>query len=131
MKIFLFLGLTILLSQFAHAEVRSIGVRVTRDADSKIYVAIASDVAKEQKSKITVEQAANILREVEWDASVTVGIVAHGIGLQDYFPLIKAISENMILSLAFVEGATPPFTYESIKRKIEHAATSDGDKPSN
>ncbi len=123
MKTFLILSLMVLWSTSVHAELRIIGVRVTRDADSKVQVAISSDVAKEQKKNISVEQAAIVLRDAKGaGSSVMVGIVAHRIPLQDYLPLMKAISENMILELAFVEGAKPTFINENIKKSIEQAA---------
>lgn len=129
MKTFLILSLMVLWSASVHAELRIIGVRVTRDADSKVQVAISSDVAKEQMKNITVEQAAIVLRDTKGaGSSVMVGIVAHGIPLQEYLPLMKAISENIILELAFVEGSKPTFINENIKKSIEQAAPSNGDK---
>lgn len=43
----------VLWSASAHAELRMIGVRVTRDTNSKVHVSIASDEAKEKKDDIT------------------------------------------------------------------------------
>lgn len=122
MKTFLILGLMVLWSAAAHAELRAIGVRVTRDADSKVHVAISSDVANEQQKDVTVEQAAIVLRDAKgWRSSVMVGIVAHGVPLQDYLPLLKAVAENGILELAFIEGAKPSFINENIKKSIERS----------
>jgi hypothetical protein len=50
---------------------------------------------------------------------VVVGIVAHGVSLQDYLPLLKAIAENSWLDLSFVEGRDPNFINENIKKLIE------------
>lgn len=122
MKTFLILSLIVLSSVSAHAELRTIGVLVTRDANSKVHVTISSDVTKEQKKDITVEQAANLLRDAQgWGSSVMVGLVAHGVPLQEYLPLLKAVSENGILDLAFVEGAKPTFIDDNIKKSIEQA----------
>ena len=132
MKALLILGLNVLLLACANAELGTIGVRVTRDADSKVHVAISTDFPKAQRKDITVEQAAVVLRDSKGGgSSVLVGIVAHGIPLQDYLPLLKAVSENPILELAFVEGTRPTFVNDNIKKRIEQAAPSNGDKPSN
>ena len=120
MKTVLLFSLIFLCSVSAQAELRIIGVQVTRDAESKVHLSISSDVAKEQKKGVTIEQAVIILREAEgWGSSVMVGIVAHRVPLKDYLPLLKAISENPILELAFVEGAKPTFINENIKKSIE------------
>jgi hypothetical protein len=131
MKSLLILGLILLGSLSVRAELRIIGVRVTREVNSKVHVSITSDVEKEKKRDITVEQAAGILRDAKGSgSSVVVGLVAHGVPLQDYLPLLKAISENAWLDLSFVEGRKPNFINDNIKKGIEVGA-SDGDKPSN
>ena len=65
MKPFLILSLIFLSAISTHAELRTIGVLVTYDANSKVHVTISSDVAKEQKKDITMEQAAKVLRDAE------------------------------------------------------------------
>lgn len=120
MKTILILGLIFLCSASAHAEFRIIGVRVTRDTNSKVHVSIASDEAKEKRNDITIDEAATILREAEgWGSSVIVGIFAHDAPLQDYLPLLKAISDNAWLELAFVEGPKANFINDKLKKSIE------------
>lgn len=120
MKTPLILSLMLLWCVCAHAESRTIGVRVTRDAESKVQVAITSDVEKEKKQDITVEQAAAVLRDAQgWGSSVWVGIVAHGVPLQDYLPLLKAIADNVWLDLVFVDGQKPDFIADNIRKNIE------------
>ena len=114
------LGLILLWSVTAHAEIRVIGVRLTRDADSKVYASISSDVGKERKKDITVEQAAGILRSVRRSgSSILVGIVAHDVPLQAYLPLLKEISDNQLLELVFVERQEFGFINKNIKKIIE------------
>ncbi|MFM7180997.1 MAG: hypothetical protein ACKO2G_05990 [Verrucomicrobiales bacterium] len=120
MKMPLILSLIFLWASAAQAELRVIGVLVTRDANSKVHVSIASDVAKEKKKDIGVDEAAGILRDAQgWGSSVAVGIVVHEVPLQDYLPLLKAISESKWLELAFIEGQKPDFINDNIKKSIE------------
>jgi len=54
------------MAQFhAYAELRIIGVQVTKTPASKARVSIVSDEAKEKKKDITVEEAVKILREAK------------------------------------------------------------------
>ena len=120
MKTLLLVGLNVLWLACARAELGVIGARVTRDADGKVHVAISSSDADEQRKDVTIEEAAAILRNAKWGgSSVLVGIVAHGIPVQDYLPLLNAVSENWVLDLAFVEGVRPSFVNDNIKKGIE------------
>jgi hypothetical protein len=124
MKTALILSLVLLWCVFAQAETRTIGVRVTRDADSKAHVSITSDVEKEKKKDISVEQAAAVLQEAQgWGSSVWVGIVAHGVPLRDYLLLLKAIADNVWLELVFIDGQKPAFIGENIRKNIENNGT--------
>ena len=83
-------------------------------------VVISSEVGKERKKDITVEQAAGILRDVRRSgSSILVGIVAHGVPLQAYLPLLKEISDNQLLELVFVERQEFGFINKNIKKIIE------------
>ena len=121
MKTYILIVLTLFVAQFhAHAELRIIGVQVTKAQNSEARVSIASDEAKEKKKDITVAEAVKILRDAKgWDSSVMVGIEAHAIPLQDYLPLLRAISENPWLDLSFVEGCKPDFINKNIKKSIK------------
>ena len=121
MKTYILILLTFLAAQFhVHAELRIIGVKVTRAPNSEIRVSIASDEAKEKMEGITVKEASKILSDAKgWGSSVIVGVEAHGVRLQDYLPLLKAISENDWLDLSFVEGLKPDFINNNIKKSIE------------
>ena len=124
MKKLLILCLFLLGQITVHAEIRIIGVRVTRDAESKVYVSISSEVDTENKKDITVKQASDILRDAKGrGSSVMLGIVAHDVPLQDYLPLLKVISENAWLNLAFIEGQKPDPINDNIKKSIEQDAS--------
>jgi hypothetical protein len=127
MRKLLALALFLLFSTPSHAELRIIGVRVTKNADFKPRVSIHSDVDKEDKRDLKVEDASKIMREAQgWGSSVMVGVVAHDVPVREYLPLLSAISENAWLDLAFVEGEKPNFIFDNIKKKIEADA---GAKP--
>lgn len=102
------------------AELRIIGVRVTKDSRSQTRVSIYSDVAKENKVNVAVEEAATILRDAKgWGSSVKVGIVADNVMLGEYLPLLTAISQNLMLELAYVEGQKPTFIHDNIRNRIK------------
>ena len=106
-------------AESSHAETRIIGVKVTKAKDSRPRVAIYSDVKSENKPDLTIDQAANTLQDAKgWGSRVIVGIEAHDVPLNDYLPLLKAVSENGSLGLAYVEGRKPGFIHENIKKWI-------------
>jgi hypothetical protein len=113
--------LLLVLPSACFAELRLIGVRVETVSDTpvKVRVSIYSDVAKENKRNLTLDEAAAILREAEgWGSSVLVGIVANDVPLQSYLPLLTEISKNGWLELTFVEGDKPSFLHDNLRRMM-------------
>ena len=101
------------------AETRIIAVKVTLVEKAAPKVDVYSDVKSEDKRGLSVDDAAGILKDAEgWESKVVVGIEAHGIPLQDYMPLLTAVSKNGWLELAFVEGRPPSFLFDNLKKRI-------------
>jgi len=120
MKLALFLFIALCTSYTVHAELRIIGIEITSDKNQKVSVSIFSDVETEHKKDISIAEASKILSEAEgWGSLVYVGIVAHRISVSEYLHVIKTISENAWLDLAFIEGKEPNFIFVNIKKRIE------------
>jgi hypothetical protein len=117
------IGFLLACSVQCYAESRILGVRVVKEANSKVRVSIYSDVKQEDQRNLTVEDAAALLRKVNGgESSVFVGIEAHRVPLADYMPLVKAISENFWLDLTFIEGRKPDFIFDNIKQSMKKEA---------
>jgi hypothetical protein len=106
----------------SQAELRAIGVLVTKDKQAQTRVSIFSDVQEENKANGTVKDAVPILRNAEgWGSIVKVGLVVRDVPLAEYLPLITEISKNSALELVFLEGEKPSFVHDNIRRRIEAA----------
>lgn len=111
----------------ARAELRVIGVNVTKRDDNKIVVSIHSDVPNEMEKGLTVAEAAVIIGKAEGGGSlVMVGVQAHGIKLREYMSIFVAILENIFLDLTFVDGAQPSSIFENTRKRIVGQASSRG-----
>jgi hypothetical protein len=103
----------------SQAELRVIGVLVTKDKQSTTRVSIYSDVKEEIKSNVSVKDAIPVLRDAKgWGSSVKVGLVVRDVQPADYLPLITEISKNSELELAFLEGEKPDFIHDNIRKLI-------------
>ena len=120
MKTIIAIGVVLLGSTSCLAETRIIGVHVQRAADATIRVSISSGVKEEHKADLTVKQARAILKNAKGAGStVFVGVVAHGVGIREYLPILKTISENLWLDIVFVEGRKRDFIHDNIRKYIE------------
>ncbi len=121
MRVFSLVALLICLAPPAtcQAELRAIGVLVTKDEQSKARVSIYSEVQEENKVNITVSEAIPILRYAKgWGSIVKVGLVVRDVPLADYLPVLAEISKNSVLDLAFLEGEKPNFVHDNIRSRI-------------
>lgn len=106
----------------SHAELRTIGVLLTKDNQAHTRVSIASDVRAENKTNTTVKDAIPVLRHAKgWGSSVKVGVVVRDVPLAEYLPLLAEISNNSALELVFLEGEKPSFVHANIRKRIEAA----------
>ena len=113
-------GCLLLFAGESCAELRIIAVKVVRVEKAKPKVTIYSEVKGESKRDLSIDEAVKILADAEgWGSTVIIGIQAHDVPLADYLPLLKAISENVWLDLAFVEGRRPNFVNDNIKKWLE------------
>ncbi len=120
MKAMIALITMILCAVPSFAELRIIGVSMQKATNGTIQVAISSDVKEENRTSLTMSEAQAILQNAKgWGSTVVVGIQAHNLRLAEYMPLLKVISENIWLELAFVEGQSPDFIVDNIKKRIE------------
>jgi hypothetical protein len=79
---------------------------VVQAENKKVLVSVKSDVGMENQSDISVEEAANMLKDATgWRSLVIVSLRVTGVGLDRYFPLIAAISENPWLELDSINGS--------------------------
>ena len=91
---------SILLPSIANAEFRTIALEINKGTNPAVTVTIYSEVQSEKRTNITVEAAADILRNAKgWGSLVGVAILTDGAGLRDYMPIIQAISDNAWLDL--------------------------------
>jgi hypothetical protein len=118
---FLILLAIALLPATAFSETRliAVDVRIADDAKEPI-VSIYSDEKKEQKSKISIQETADILKKATgWGSMIVVGVQAHDVSLNKVMPLLEAISENGILMLAFLETSMrPSFIHDNLRKMI-------------
>ena len=76
-----------------------------------------------------IKTAARILKEAQgWGSSVIVGVVAHGVPLSEYLPLLESVSRNGWTELAFVEGRKPGFIDDNIRRLVRQRTQEQGAK---
>ena len=101
-KIFIAL-FCIILPCIANAEARAIALRITRGTNQMASVTIYSEVQSEKQTNITVEVAANILKEARgWGSLVGVAILTDGVDLREYMPIVQAIADNAWLGLVTI-----------------------------
>lgn len=106
----------------SRAELRAIGVLVTKDKQSQTRVSIYSDLQEENKANGTIKDAVPVLRKAKgWGSVVKVGLVVRDVSLAEYLPLLTEISNNSALELVFLEGEKPSFIQDNIKKRIEAA----------
>ena len=91
---------SVLLPCIASAEYRTIALEITRDTNQMVTVSIYSEVQSEKQTNITVEVAADILKNAKgWGSLVGVAILTDGANLRDFMPIIQEIAENGRLEL--------------------------------
>jgi len=123
----LVIGLLLALSTRGYAELRILGVRVTKGGKSELRVSIYSDVKEEDKRDLKLDQAVAILSAAKgWGSSVLVGIEAHAVRPAEYLPLVKDIADNIWLDLVFIEARKPDFIVDNIKKRMESDAATKG-----
>jgi len=91
----------------ANAEYRTIAIEVFKGKDQKVLVNIHSKVKTENKKRLSVDQAAAILKESKgWGSSVGVAVVANTVDLSAYIEIISTISKNAWLGLEGISSET-------------------------
>jgi hypothetical protein len=105
------------------AEITTIGISVTQDNGKPCKVSIYSDFSANNRKNISIEEASEVLLKAPNAGSVVlVGIVANGVPLNLYLPILDAISKNGALQISFVEGDGPEFIRQNIHKMIEPTA---------
>ena len=107
----------------AQGESRIIGVAVSADRDSKPSVSIWSAEKKEMRRSASVAEASEVLRKAEdWGSVISVGVVVRGrFRPAEYLPILKAIAENPMMELTFVdiELGDPDWLKENIRERLK------------
>ena len=118
-----------LMPMLAKAELRSIAIEVFQGKDKTTKVTIHSEVKKENKKEITVDQAKNILESAKgWGSGVYVVIVTNGTDLNNYLCLIEAIAKNPWLDLIALKDKTSRGSGELILKHYNIEQTNLPDK---
>jgi hypothetical protein len=93
----------------AHAEYRTVLVRVTRDKDQKASVTIYSDDKTDQRSAASADDAAEAIGGMSgWGSAVGVYVKAdRGVRREDLKKLLGAIQDNPRLDLEYFGREVP------------------------
>jgi hypothetical protein len=93
----------------AHAEYRTVLVQIKQDKDKNISVTIYSDEKKEQKTDVSVDDAAKVIGAMEgWGSQVGVYVVsAQGTPRAHLKKLLVALSGNPWLELEYFGREAP------------------------
>jgi hypothetical protein len=112
------------LTSTVQAKSYSIAIVIFRDSRSHTLVSIYSRYGIEGGSKknLSVEEASSIMRRVVGAHSlVNVAIRINNVLLEEYLPLLKAISENKWLQLIAIKTDAPDWLAESVWKEIQPA----------
>lgn len=103
------------------------GIKIRLGEDRRAKVTLITRDPSKNVTDVSVEAASKILKEWNVGARIEpVGIVADEmVSLHVYLPLLTAISENLQLSLYFIDGVADnkDLVSENIRKKIEQIDT--------